>query len=59
MQVGPGSLGMENCSEKEKEKLWEFSTEKSKWLGIPNRNKVEEIEVKLRKHLHINLWVTW
>ena len=40
---------MENCKVKENEKLWEFSTEKSKWMCIANRKEVEEIDVEVRQ----------
>lgn len=39
---------MKNCAEKEKEKMWEFSTEKTKWMCQRNRKRnVENLEVKV------------
>ena len=39
---------MINCKEKEAEKLWEFSSEKSPWMCIRNgARKVEDIEVEV------------
>ena len=39
---------MERCGELEKEKLWEFSTEKSNWMCQRNRKRnVEDIEVEV------------
>ena len=41
---------MMNCSEKEEEKLWEFSIDKTKWMCIKNRKKeIEEIEVEIKQ----------
>ena len=41
---------MMNCSKKEEEKLWEFSTEKSKWMCITNRKrKIDAIEVNVKQ----------
>ena len=41
---------MMNCSRKEDEKLWEFSTDKSKWMCIANRKrKIDEIEVDVKQ----------
>ena len=41
---------MTNCSRKEEEKLWEFSTDKSKWMCIANRKrKIEELEVDVKQ----------
>ena len=40
---------MENCRRKEDEKLWEFSTEKSNWMCIANRRKVENIDVEVKQ----------
>ena len=41
---------MVECTEKEKEKLWEFSTDKSNWMCVQNRKrKVESIEVKVKQ----------
>ena len=39
---------MEECQKKEQDKLWEFSTEKSKWMCISNGKKnLEGIEVEV------------
>jgi hypothetical protein len=40
---------MENCKDKENEKLWEFSTDKSKWMCIANRKEVEDIDIQVRQ----------
>ena len=43
---------MENCAVKEKEKLWEFSVEKSKWMCIDkskNKREKENINVEVRQ----------
>ena len=43
---------MENCAVKEKEKLWEFSVEKSKWMCIDkskNKREKENIDVEVRQ----------
>ena len=38
---------MEKCKKEEKEKLWEFSVKKSKWMCITRKKKTEEIEVEV------------
>jgi hypothetical protein len=38
---------MEQGKEMEKDKLWEFSVEKSKWMCIEGRQKAEEIDVEV------------
>ena len=41
---------MMNASRKESEKLWEFSTDKSKWMCIEGRKKdTEEISVEIKQ----------
>ena len=41
---------MMNASRKEREKLWEFSTDKSKWMCIEGRKKdAEEISVEIKQ----------
>ena len=41
---------MKKCGDMEKEKLWEFSTEKSNWMCQKNRKrKVEDIEVDVKQ----------
>ena len=43
---------MDQCREKEIEKLWEFSAKKSKWMCIANRKKkTEQLEVEVRQGL--------
>ena len=38
---------MEKCKKEEKEKLWEFSVKKSKWMCITRKKKVEDIDVEV------------
>ena len=39
---------MENCKQKEQEKLWEFSKKKSKWMCIASRKRnIENLEVEV------------
>ena len=41
---------MERCKEKEDEKLWEFSTDKSNWMCVTNRKrKTDNIEVSVKQ----------
>ena len=41
---------MKKCGDMEKEKLWEFSTEKSNWMCQKNRKRnVEDIEVDVKQ----------
>ena len=41
---------MMSCSEKEMEKLWEFSIDKTKWMCVKNRKKnTENIEVRIKQ----------
>ena len=41
---------MENCHKKEKEKLWEFSVDKTLWMCINNRKRnLEDIRVEINQ----------
>ena len=48
--VSQTMVGMVECKNNEKDKLWEFSIDKSNWMCVQNRKrKVEEIEVEVRQ----------
>ena len=40
---------MKKCKEKEDEKLWKFSIDKSNWMCVKNRKKIDNIKVEVKQ----------